>query len=87
MLSSWILRVRGSIQKLLEQLGALKVTSIALSFLRRSIIGPRYQIVVREKGYEIRRIQPFDMFPQTAHLETLVELVIGLTRQSNGPNN
>ena len=28
-----------------------------------------------EKGYEIRRIQPFDMFPQTAHLETLVELV------------
>ncbi len=28
-----------------------------------------------EKGYEIRRMQPFDMFPQTAHLETLVELV------------
>ena len=28
-----------------------------------------------EKGYEISRIQPFDMFPQTAHLETLVELV------------
>ncbi len=28
-----------------------------------------------EKGYEIRRMQPFDMFPQTAHLETLVELL------------
>ena len=31
---------------------------------------------LREKGYEIRRMQPYDMFPQTAHLETLVELVI-----------
>lgn len=29
-----------------------------------------------EKGYEIRRLQPFDMFPQTAHVETLVELVV-----------
>ncbi len=27
-------------------------------------------------GYRIRRIQPFDMFPQTAHLETLVELIL-----------
>jgi 23S rRNA (uracil-5-)-methyltransferase RumA len=26
-------------------------------------------------GYKVRRLQPFDMFPQTAHLETLVELV------------
>ncbi|WP_447977396.1 23S rRNA (uracil(1939)-C(5))-methyltransferase RlmD [Candidatus Nitrospira bockiana] len=26
-------------------------------------------------GYRITRIQPFDMFPQTAHLETLVELI------------
>ncbi len=29
-----------------------------------------------EQGYEIQRIQPFDMFPQTAHLETLVELTL-----------
>ena len=26
-------------------------------------------------GYRIARLQPFDMFPQTSHLETLVELV------------
>jgi 23S rRNA (uracil1939-C5)-methyltransferase len=25
-------------------------------------------------GYRIARIQPFDLFPQTAHIETLVEL-------------
>ncbi len=30
---------------------------------------------LKEKGYMIRRMQPFDMFPQTAHLETLVEFV------------
>jgi hypothetical protein len=28
-------------------------------------------------GYQVTRIQPFDMFPQTAHIETLVELVMG----------
>jgi 23S rRNA (uracil1939-C5)-methyltransferase len=28
-------------------------------------------------GYRIARVQPFDMFPQTAHLETLVELTRG----------
>jgi len=27
-------------------------------------------------GYRILRIQPFDMFPQTAHIETLVELAL-----------
>ena len=27
-------------------------------------------------GYSLLRIQPFDMFPQTAHIETLVELTL-----------
>ena len=27
-------------------------------------------------GYQITRVQPFDMFPQTAHIETLVELTV-----------
>ena len=27
-------------------------------------------------GYHITRVQPFDMFPQTAHIETLVELTV-----------
>lgn len=31
-------------------------------------------------GYRVSRIQPFDLFPQTAHLETLVELLPGGTR-------
>ncbi len=35
-----------------------------------------------EKGYEIRRMQPFDMFPQTAHVETLVELVVSSPRKN-----
>jgi tRNA/tmRNA/rRNA uracil-C5-methylase (TrmA/RlmC/RlmD family) len=26
-------------------------------------------------GYRIARLQPFDLVPQTAHLETLVELI------------
>ncbi|MBI5379057.1 MAG: class I SAM-dependent RNA methyltransferase, partial [Nitrospirae bacterium] len=31
-------------------------------------------------GYRVLRIQPFDLFPQTAHLETLVELLPDETR-------
>ena len=27
-------------------------------------------------GYQITRVQPFDMFPQTAHIETLIELTV-----------
>ena len=59
--------------KILEQLGALQVPTL----LYLSCDAPSLARDIKtlcEKGYEIRRMQPFDMFPQTAHLETLVEL-------------
>jgi 23S rRNA (uracil1939-C5)-methyltransferase len=61
--------------KVLDQLGALQVPRL----LYLSCDAPSLARDIKtlcEKGYEIRRMQPFDMFPQTAHLETLVELVI-----------
>jgi len=61
--------------KIVEQLGALQVPKlIYLSCDAPSLA--RDVKLLGEKGYEIQRLQPFDMFPQTAHLETLVELVI-----------
>jgi 23S rRNA (uracil1939-C5)-methyltransferase len=31
---------------------------------------------MREAGYDVKRLQGFDMFPQTMHIETLVELAL-----------
>ena len=62
--------------KIIDQLGALRVPQL----LYLSCDAPSLARDIKslcEKGYEIRRMQPFDMFPQTAHLETLVELGIG----------
>jgi 23S rRNA (uracil1939-C5)-methyltransferase len=61
--------------KIIDQLGALRVPRL----LYLSCDAPSLARDIKsfcEKGYEIRRMQPFDMFPQTAHLETLVELGI-----------
>jgi 23S rRNA (uracil1939-C5)-methyltransferase len=61
--------------KIIDQLGALRVPQV----LYLSCDAPSLARDIKslgEKGYEIRRMQPFDMFPQTAHLETLVELAI-----------
>jgi 23S rRNA (uracil1939-C5)-methyltransferase len=61
--------------KVLERLGALKVPRV----LYLSCDPPSLSRDVKAlcaQGYTIQRLQPFDMFPQTAHLETLVELAI-----------
>jgi 23S rRNA (uracil1939-C5)-methyltransferase len=68
--------------QILEQLGTLQVPklhyiSCDAPSLARDIKS------LREKGYEVRRMQPFDMFPQTAHLETLVELVMAQPSKSS----
>ena len=68
--------------KIIEQLGALQVPQL----LYLSCDAPSLARDIKslcEKGYEIRRMQPFDMFPQTAHLETLVELVIAQPPKSS----
>ena len=61
--------------KVLERLGALKVPRL----LYLSCDPPSLSRDVKAlcaQGYTIQRLQPFDMFPQTAHLETLVELTL-----------
>jgi 23S rRNA (uracil1939-C5)-methyltransferase len=68
--------------KILDQLGALQIAKL----LYLSCDAPSLARDIKslcEKGYEIRRMQPFDMFPQTAHLETLVELVIAQPSKSS----
>lgn len=68
--------------KILDQLGALQVAKL----LYLSCDAPSLARDIKslcDKGYEIRRMQPFDMFPQTAHLETLVELVIAQPSKSS----
>ena len=62
-------------QKIIEVLGVLQVPR--LLYLSCDVPSLARDLkALCEKGYEICRMQPFDMFPQTAHLETLVELVI-----------
>jgi 23S rRNA (uracil1939-C5)-methyltransferase len=68
--------------KILDQLGTLQVPKL----LYLSCDAPSLARDIKtlcEKGYQIRRMQPFDMFPQTAHLETLVELVIAQPSKSS----
>ena len=39
--------------------------------------------ILRESGYELQKIQPVDMFPQTAHVETVVQLSKGNISSQN----
>ncbi len=68
----------GLTPKILDQLGVLQTPTL----LYLSCDVPTLARDIKslcEKGYTIQRIQPFDMFPQTAHLETLVELKVPST--------
>ncbi len=68
--------------KIIEQLETLQVSKL----LYISCDAPSLARDIKslcEKGYEIRRMQPFDMFPQTAHLETLVELVFSQSSENS----
>jgi len=69
--------------KVLEQLGALRVPRL----LYLSCDPPSLSRDVKSlcaQGYTIHRLQPFDMFPQTAHLETLVELTLSASEPYAG---
>lgn len=56
--------------------GLLRVGAGRLCYLSRDpAILARDLAQLCEGGYRIARLQPFDMLPQTAHVETLVELV------------
>ncbi len=67
--------------KIIEQLGVVHAPKL----LYISCDAPSLARDIKalcEKGYQIRRMQPFDMFPQTAHLETLVELIFSQSSEN-----
>jgi len=69
--------------KVLEQLGVLRVPRL----LYLSCDPPSLSRDVKSlcaQGYTVHRLQPFDMFPQTAHLETLVELTLSASDPNVG---
>ena len=66
--------------KVLEQLKNLRVPRLLYLSCDPPSLSRDVHILCKQ-GYTIHRLQPFDMFPQTAQLETLVEL----TRSTSKP--
>ena len=69
--------------KVVEQLGVLRVPRL----LYLSCDPPSLSRDIKSLcalGYSVHRLQPFDMFPQTAHLETLVELTLSASDPNAG---
>jgi 23S rRNA (uracil1939-C5)-methyltransferase len=61
--------------KVLEQLGILRVPRLLYFSCDPPSLARDVKYLCAQ-GYTIHRLQPFDMFPQTAHLESLVELTL-----------
>ncbi|MBS0649480.1 MAG: 23S rRNA (uracil(1939)-C(5))-methyltransferase RlmD [Verrucomicrobia bacterium] len=59
----------------LEKLAALKPRRLVYISCDPATLA-RDLAILREKGYQVNAAQPFDMFPQTVHVETLVQLTL-----------
>lgn len=64
---------KGCEAAILHELGRLTPQTIIYISCEPSTLA-RDLAILREGGYQIDRIQPFDMFPQTAHVECVVKL-------------
>lgn len=69
--------------KIVERLGVLQVPKLFYLSCDAPSLARDIKSLC-EKGYTIKRMQPFDMFPQTAHLETLVELTLSAPEPGDG---
>ena len=66
---------RGSDEVFLGQLAELKPARVVYVSCEPSTQARDLRWFLDAAGYRIERIQPFDLFPQTRHLETVVSLV------------
>ncbi|GJL60404.1 MAG: putative RNA methyltransferase [Nitrospirales bacterium] len=69
--------------KIIERLGILQVPKLFYLSCDAPSLARDIKSLC-EKGYTVQRMQPFDMFPQTAHLETLVELTFSTYKPGDG---
>lgn len=66
----------GCSEKTIKYLASSHLQRIFYVSCNPSTLARDIQRMQLEKNWKVRRIQAFDMFPQTSHVETLVELVV-----------
>lgn len=66
----------GCSERTIKYLGSSHIQQIFYVSCNPSTLARDLQRLRLEKKWRIRRIQAFDMFPQTSHVESLVELVV-----------
>ncbi len=66
---------KGCSEELLHALGAVQPEKIIYVSCDPDSLA-RDLAVLSQKGYQIDKVQPVDMFPQTAHIETVVQLTV-----------